>query len=68
MGEQTEVGPFDVFISYARKDNETGWVTALRDRLVRDTQSFGARIEVFFDTDSIRDGDQWRDRILKARW
>ena len=51
MGEQTEVWPFDVFISCARSD----------------TQPFGARIEVFFDTDSTRDGDQWRDRILKAR-
>jgi hypothetical protein len=31
---------FDVFISYARNDNQTGWVTALRDAIYDDFREF----------------------------
>lgn len=65
-------GPFDVFLSYARDDNhrpdpKQGWVTALHD-FIQSTARLpgGSAPRVFFDTDDIRDFDDWRHRILAA--
>jgi tetratricopeptide (TPR) repeat protein len=64
-------GPFDVFISYCRRDDVgpggRGWVTALKDLLVAGgSTSGGLPLRVFFDTDDIRDWEDWRHRILAA--
>jgi len=64
----------DLFISYARLDNKPipatyphGWVTALRHFIVADQRRHSTeRLRIFFDTDEIRDMDDWRNRILGA--
>lgn len=69
--DQTE---YDVFISYSRKDNrpipETypcGWVTAIRDHIAADHRQFSTSpLRLFFDTQEIKDADDWRHRILGA--
>ena len=64
MSDQAE---YDIFISYARKDNSTGWVTAIRDHIVADHAKFSPqRLRIFFDTLEIKDADDWRLRILGA--
>ena len=59
-------GPFDVFISYSRKDNQNGWVTALRDLIVANASVAGQPVRPFFDTDDIGGEQDWRDRILQG--
>ena len=67
--DQTE---YELFISYARLDNKPipdnyphGWVTALRDQIVADQRRYSTeRLRIFFDTDEIKDMDDWRHRIL----
>ncbi|MCU0754447.1 MAG: toll/interleukin-1 receptor domain-containing protein [Xanthomonadales bacterium] len=68
----TEPGPFEVFLSYARKDNQPadpaqGWVTALH-RFIQSSARLpgGTAPRVFFDTNHIRDFEDWRHRILDA--
>ena len=62
--------PYDLFLSYARLDNEPateGWVTAIRDRIAADHRQFSTEpLRNFFDTDEIEDADDWRHRILGA--
>jgi len=63
--DQTE---YDVFISYARRENQpipeafpAGWVTAIRDHIAADHRKFStAPLRLFFDTEEIRDLDDWR--------
>ena len=65
---------FEIFISYARRDDlpqksgdAKGWVTALRDELLRDQQRFSTEpLHIFFDTVDIKSLDDWRDRILSG--
>jgi tetratricopeptide (TPR) repeat protein len=65
---------YEIFISYARKDNlpippshPHGWVTALRDHIVADHRRFSTEpLPIFFDTEEIKDMDDWRLRILGA--
>lgn len=65
-------GPFDVFLSYARLDNnpvdpKLGWVTALHEFIQSQTRLPGATPpRVFFDTTNIRDYEDWRHKILAA--
>ena len=70
-GDQTR---YDVFISYARRDNAPipatfphGWVTAIRDHILADHRQFStAPLRLFFDTSEITDMNDWRFRILGA--
>ena len=65
---------YDVFISYARKDNAPipatypyGWVTAIRDHVAADHRQFStAPLRIFFDTHEIKDADDLRIHILGA--
>ena len=58
---------FDVFVSYARADNEQGWVTAIRDLLIEDARSHSDRVpNVFLDTSEIHGMQDWKARILGA--
>jgi tetratricopeptide (TPR) repeat protein len=70
-GRPTE---YEIFLSYSRPDNAPipasaaqGWVTALRDQIIEDHRRFStAPLRIFFDTDEIKDMDDWRQRILLA--
>ena len=58
---------FDVFISYARKDNTSGWVDALHEDILADHRAHSSRpLRVFFDKHDIKDLDDWRHTILGA--
>jgi hypothetical protein len=65
---------YDVFISYARKDNVPtpathphGWVTAIRDHIAADHRKFStAPLRLFLETQEIKNADDWRFRILGA--
>lgn len=72
----SESTPFEIYISYSRRDNEVppdappgakGWVTALVDQILADHRGFSTQpLRIFFDTEEIRDMDDWRLRILGA--
>ncbi len=61
---------FDLFISYAHKDNEgdhAGKVTALVEAIRDDYAKVSKTpLSVFFDSDDIRSMDDWQLRILKG--
>ena len=65
---------YEIFISYARKDNQPipptyphGWVTALHDHILADHRRFSTEpLPIFFDKEEIKDMDDWRQRILGA--
>ncbi len=64
---------FHIFVSYARKDNAPvdasteGWVTAFVRRLQAQHMSYaGKPLNVFFDTDSIDPGVDWRGRLREG--
>lgn len=65
-------GPFDVFISYCRRDDvgpdgasSGGWVSALK-KVLETSSAGGPPLRVFFDTADIRAWEDWRHRILAA--
>ena len=59
--------PYDLFISYARKDNEGGWVTAFVEALLESHRRFSGReLNVFFDKESIHTMQDWRWRIAEG--
>src|ERR1041385_80010 len=56
--------PFNLFVSYSRRDNERGQVTSLKSQIQATFQAFSGReLRVFFDTREIRGMDDWRHRI-----
>jgi tetratricopeptide (TPR) repeat protein len=64
---------YDLFISYARKDNQRpapdqpGWITALIDELQRTHRQFTPEdLAVFFDKDGILVAQDWELRIKSA--
>jgi hypothetical protein len=59
---------FDLFMSYARKDNETGMVSALVEAIQADFARFSPSLplKVFFDKQSILDMQYWQDRLKKG--
>ena len=58
-------GPWDLFISYARDDNLSDWITHFIDALVNQHAKFANRtLKVFFDKNSIQSLDDWRIKIL----
>ncbi len=58
---------YELFISYSRKDDTGGWVTALRDAILADHRRFSSEpMRIFFDRDAIADMDDWRHRILRG--
>ena len=55
----------DLFISYSRKDDVRGFVSALHDELEADYHTLTGRpVRVFFDISDIRLFQDWRDTIL----
>ncbi len=70
----TDQTDYEIFVSYARKDNRPipdtfphGWVAAVTDFIVADHRQYSADpMRIFFDTAEIRDMDDWKNRILGA--
>jgi tetratricopeptide (TPR) repeat protein len=61
--------PYDLFISYSRRDNGQGdgRITQFVDRLCEDFAAYAGRPLVpFFDGTEIHGMDDWRDRIFQA--
>ena len=59
--------PYDLFISYSRRDNERGQVTALKAQIESGFRSFAGRdLRVFFDTHEIAGMDDWRQKIQRS--
>ena len=58
---------YDVFISYARRDDADGWVSALRDAIYADFKSFSTEpFRIFFDRSDIRNRDDWELRLRQG--
>ena len=62
------VEPFDLFISYARKDNDSKMVSALVERIETDFAQFSPSLplKVFFDKKSILDMQHWQGVLRKG--
>ena len=57
--------PYDLFVSYSRRDNAQGRVTQLIERIKADFHDFAEReLNPFFDTYEINGMEDWRHRIL----
>ena len=58
---------YDLFISYARRDNAGGRVTELVNRIREDFAAFANReLNPFFDVNEIGGMEDWRHRILRG--
>lgn len=60
---------FDVFISYARRDDVNGWVSQLRDAVCAERRVFDPSpfpIFPFFDREAIHSGNDWRRRLRQG--
>ena len=53
---------YDFFVSYARDDNKTGWITQFVEELLAEHQKFaaGRKLQPFFDESAITPGADWR--------
>ena len=59
--------PYDLFISYSRRDDKQGQVRALKEQIEADYRSFTKEdLRCFFDTEDIATMDDWRHRILEG--
>ena len=59
--------PYDLFISYARKDNETGKITELKEKIESlYNKTTERKLKIFFDTSEIKGMDDFNNRILSA--
>jgi tetratricopeptide (TPR) repeat protein len=59
--------PYDLFVSYSRRDNRLARVTQLVDRIKVDFFSFaGRRLEVFLDLNDIQGMDDWQQKIRQS--
>ncbi|WP_374692605.1 tetratricopeptide repeat protein [Accumulibacter sp.] len=59
--------PYDLFISYSRRDNRQERVTRLVERLGQDFAAFAGRpLRAFMDTAEIGGMEDWRHRILQG--
>ncbi len=53
---------FDFFVSYARSDNTTGWITRFVEELLAEHKRFsaGRQLKPFFDQHAITTGADWQ--------
>ncbi|MDO4717901.1 MAG: toll/interleukin-1 receptor domain-containing protein [Propionibacteriaceae bacterium] len=59
--------PYSVFVSYSRRDDVGGWVTALVDALRREYERSGDRgFRIFFDHSDIRSRQDWESQLRFA--
>jgi len=58
---------YDVFLSYARTDDDDGAVTRLSAEMIRVfAQQTGEQLSIFFDTQHIQSSHMWKARINSA--
>ena len=58
---------YDIFVSYSRRDDADGWVSALRDAIYEDFKSFSTDpFRIFFDQSEIRNRDDWELRLRQG--
>ncbi len=58
-------GEFDLFVSYAHKDDQSGWVAAFVEAIRAEHARFSnVPLRIFFDREAIRSMDDWEHRIL----
>jgi hypothetical protein len=58
---------YDVFISYARRDDAGGWVSGLRDAIYDDFRSFSSEpFRIFFDQTEIHSRHDWELRLRQG--
>jgi hypothetical protein len=59
--------PYDLFISYSRKDNLTNRVTELKNQIETDYLEFTKEpLNCFFDLEEIKGMDDWQHRLLQG--
>jgi tetratricopeptide (TPR) repeat protein len=59
--------PYDLFVSYSRRDNERGQVAALKAAIESSFHAFAGReLRVFFDTRELGGMDDWRHKIQRS--
>jgi tetratricopeptide (TPR) repeat protein len=57
--------PYDLFISYSRKDNVNNRVTELKEKIESEYLEFtNEELKCFFDKDEITGMDDWKHRLL----
>ena len=57
--------PYDLFISYSRKDNANNRVTELKEKIEFEYLEFAKEeLKCFFDKDEITGMDDWKQRLL----
>jgi hypothetical protein len=67
VGVMTDSVNYDVFISYARKDDAGGWVSGLRDAIYEDFREFSSEpFRIFFDQTEIRSRQDWELRLRQG--
>lgn len=58
---------YDLFISYSRKDNLTGRVSGLKEKIEAEYLEFAEEdLKCFFDKDEIKGMDDWKQRLLQG--
>ncbi|MFZ4766823.1 MAG: TIR domain-containing protein, partial [Roseimicrobium sp.] len=66
-GQTFAAMPYDLFISYSRRDNENGQVAALKAQIETSFRVFAGRdLRIFFDTQEIQGMDDWRQKIQRS--
>ncbi|MDX1967549.1 MAG: toll/interleukin-1 receptor domain-containing protein, partial [Planctomycetaceae bacterium] len=62
------VEPYDLFVSYSRKDDADGMVSALVAQIQAEHAEFSPTfpLKLFFDCQSIVTGDYWRETLRKG--
>jgi len=59
--------PYDLFLSYSRRDDERGQVAALAEQIKTSFRAFAGRdLQVFFDVRQIHGMDDWRQKIQRS--
>lgn len=59
--------PYDLFISYSRRDNLTDRVTELKSQIEADYLEFTTEpLNCFFDQEEIKGMDDWQHRLLQG--
>jgi tetratricopeptide (TPR) repeat protein len=59
--------PYDLFVSYSRRDNEGGQVAAFAKQIMTAFRAFAGReLSVFLDTHEIQGMDDWRHKIQRS--
>jgi TIR domain/Protein of unknown function (DUF1566) len=58
---------YEVFLSYARRDNDDGWTDEFRRALAAIYEKLtGAAVSIFFDTEAVGIGSIWEAKILQS--